>query len=95
MGIFGILDATPKGRNERLVPTTRWPTGRGHITCMERAARSKPMAAITLPAAVALRTVHKRNNDWQCCFGLPAHVCFGLKSKHPILDGSHRVAVMT
>jgi predicted dithiol-disulfide oxidoreductase (DUF899 family) len=27
MGIFGILDATPKGRNERLVPTTRWPTG--------------------------------------------------------------------
>jgi hypothetical protein len=30
---------------------------------MERVARSKPMAAITLPAAVALRTVHKRNTD--------------------------------
>ena len=59
MRIFGILDATPKGRNET-GPTTRWPTGRGHITCMERTARSKPMAAITLPPAVAPGTVHNR-----------------------------------
>src|ERR1700687_5855053 len=27
--------------------------------------------------------------------GLPAHVCFGPKSGHPIVDGSRRVVVMT
>ncbi len=46
LGIYGILDSMPKGRNET-GPNHSLTDGRGHATCTEKVARSKPMAGIT------------------------------------------------
>ena len=52
LGIYRILEVTPKGRNEP-ARTTRSPTGCGRTTCTARAAKSRPPAATPRPSPAA------------------------------------------